>query len=57
MDDFLDAMHRMDYQYHIHRGDFLPEIEDPGMWGDWQINLEYWNGYYSSFPVYKTLVR
>mmetsp|Transcript_7491 Transcript_7491/g.6792 ORF Transcript_7491/g.6792 Transcript_7491/m.6792 type:complete len:139 (+) Transcript_7491:1018-1434(+) len=27
------------------------------MWGNWQMNLEYWDGVYSSYPVYKTLIR
>jgi len=35
MDEYLSAIRSEDYHYATHQGDFLPEIEDAGMWGDW----------------------
>ena len=57
MDNFLEALKEKDYEYLVYWGDFLPEIEDPGRWGQDKDMIEYWSGYYSSKPVYKQLIR
>ena len=53
MDEFIQALKDMDYSYPTYRADFLPEIENPERWGAGEDQMEYWCGYYSSFPVYK----
>jgi hypothetical protein len=57
LDEYYKKLETKNYGYPLFRGDFLPEIEDPGRWGDDKNSIEYWSGFYSSKPVYKQLIR
>lgn len=54
MDEYLKELKKLDYEYPVYRGDFLPEIEQPDEWrSNNRSEIEYWSGYYSSKPLYK----
>jgi hypothetical protein len=53
----LIELEKEEYIFKVHKGDFLPVIDnvDPGNTGPHA--LDYWSGFYSNRPQYKTDIR
>lgn len=57
VDEYLQELELEGYEYKVHTGDFEPLIEDVDSANDKPHALDYWSGYYSNRPTFKTDIR
>jgi hypothetical protein len=57
VDEYLEELELEGYEYKVHTGDFHPLIEDVDSGNSKPHALDYWSGYYSNRPMFKTDIR
>jgi hypothetical protein len=53
----LKELHKEGYSFPLYKGDFLPLIDDVDSKNPGPHALDYWTGFYTNRPVYKSDIR